>query len=1187
MRDSIGRIYLCKPNGVLLGAIEGVTESTARLKRSVSSTWELSFEVQRYISVDGELHESSYYQSIGEMMELFMSYPKDARFVIDAEPSIVGDGVTEKKTITAHSIEAELSNKLLKQFKVNCGTKDSQEYLVGYYNDEGDFVNVNLNPYTNLPVDYIVVWNNYAEELTTEREKIAALDLRVSTVSGLIQNKDCYEYLHDFLRSYPRIECDPLVEGGCNIYLHELSAENEYGYELFVGSEEGTFTQEYLLTGIDNLINYYQTYGKQLSMLDLAIEKAHASGWTVGNIPIDIAHKKYNFDIDKQDILSFFKSKCTQTMKVIFDFDRYDRRVNIIDIANTDDEHDTGVFLSYRNLVKQIDIKTSSQDGIRTKFVPTGNENLGVLYANFGEYDIVNLNWFMDKINEYGENQYVTAELHDKYHAWEDYRYSTPVSYDVNGTTMSFDSRRDAYRELTKKYNQYTIDIDAIKNKLPNDGCSIDYTTFTFKELNIAYKAYFNALETLEQLYMSDVGAVSFDRDTLIALDGHGNECTSIKDTFYWLDFCCYYYTIIPNVINALRIYVKTDEHGTMSEENPEQYDAEKGEWIENLGGNPWYNGDAKRVTENMSDEFMYDMSLYGTVELAAKKKAWQECAATLYKVGYVLQNGVVVEDVPLEDYEYNTPDETGWNRLSDEQKQKYTSEASFERQLNEYLNYVSTWVRENALTHGETKGVIQMAQDALDELQPKVDALEADQARIDEIRKQIASEVTWENWEGGFTEEELEIMYTLVREADYTNNNILITSLDDIATTVDAQEELYVDATTALYERSRPQLTFDVGVDNLFAIPEFECMADSVDLLNYIRVSIGLYDDEFVRLRVTDIEENPLILDDELTLKFSNMTYTLQGVNDLANLFNSMNGTSTSSSSGSSNGSSNGSGTYGNNDAQIQIANNMLNALLKSKTYTNSVSQTVVNQLSSDGITKILMAGSGLFDKLESGDLRISGECLVDYIKSLNWNDVTKEGSIIRVADGTFSLGNAKLTWDGHEMVIDGSVRISGHVIADFITSEEVETQFENVFEDLASAEGLIQINGHHIHGKLESQNGEYYIDVDNGEAIMPFLRITESGATYSGELDNATGTINHVSGSFDGTLHNVDGTATDLEVSGVFKNSHAYTTLLSNGRIVGVDESGNIGYLDDPYGAAIADLDRRVKALEDASGS
>lgn len=1173
MRDDIGVIYLCKPNGVLLGAIEGVNEDSAKLKRSVSDTWQLTFEVQRYLSVDGELHESNYYQSIGELMEIFITYPKDARFVIDAEPAIVGDGVTEKKTVTAHSIEAELSDKLLKQFKVNCGTKDSQEYLVGYYDDEGEFVNVNLNPYTNLPVDYIVVWNNYAEELVTERAKIAALDLRVSTVSGLIQNRDCYEYLHDFLRNYPRIGCDTLVDGGCNIYLHELLAENEYGYELYVGSEEGTFTQEYLLTGIDNLIRYYQTYEKQLSMLDLAIEKAHAAGWSVGNVPTDIAHKKYNFSIDKQDILAFFKSKCTQTMKVIFDFDRYNRRVNIIDIANTDEEHDTGIFFTYRNLVKQIDIKTSSQDGIRTKFVPTGNENLGVLYANFGEYDIVNLNWFMDKINEYGEHQYVTPELHDKYHAWEDYRYSTPVSYDVNGTTMSFDSRRDAYRELTKKYNQYTIDIDAIKNKLPNDGCSIDYTTFTFKELNIAYKAYFNALETLEQLYMSDVGAVSFDRDTLIALDGHGNECTSIKDTFYWLDFACYYYTIIPNVLNALRIYVKTDEQGTMSEENPEQYDADKGEWIENLGGNPWYNGDAKRVTENMSDEFMYDMSLYGTVELAAKKKAWQECAATLYKVGYVLQNGVVVEEIPLEDYEYNTPDDAGWARLTDEQKQKYTSKDSFIRQLNEYLNYVSTWVRENALTHGNTKGVIQMAQDALDELQPQVDALEADQVRIDEIRKQIASEVTWENWEGGFTEEELEIMYTLVREADYNNNNILITSLDDIATTVDAQEELYQDATTALYERSRPQLTFEVGMDNLFAIQEFQCMADSVDLLNFIRVSIGLYKDEFVRLRVTEIEENPLIVDDEMTIKFSNMTYTLQGVNDLANLFGSMNGTSTS---GSSAGSSSGSGTYGNNDAEIQIANNMLNALLKSKTYTNSVSQTVVNQLSSDGITKILMAGSGLFDKLESGDLRISGECLTDYIKSLNYDDITKEGSIIKLADGTFSLGDAKLTWDGEVMVIDGSVQISGHVIADFITSDEVQTQFEDVFEDLASADGQIHINGAHILGQLKSQDGEYYIDVENGAMNMPFLTISESGATYSGALDGATGTVS-----------NISGTATDLEVSGAFKNSHAYTTLLSNGRIVGVDESGNIGYLDDPYGAAIADLDRRVKALEDASGS
>ena len=1025
-------IYLCKPGGVMLGALSGIDEEKASLKKSVANTWQLNFDINRYISVNGELVQNEFYESVSEMMELLLTGDENIRFQIDGNPDINGDGKTEKKSVIAHSIECELETKFLKNFSINCGLKESQEYLLGEYDSDGNFINYNLNPYTNLPIDYIVVKNDYADRLREVKEYLADKDLRVSSANGLVQNTSLYPYLQKIYEDFPRLSCDTFYQNGeiiSEIYMTIVDGNNEYGYEVYLGCKNGIFNQSYLIDGIDHLIEYYEEFGSQLSLIDLALEKGHAAGWTVGDIPDDIKSKKFTFSVDSQDILSFFKQKCSQSMKVLFDFDRFNRKVNIIDVATMNTEFDTGVFLTFRNLLNSVNIRSSSTDGIRTVIVPKGNNDLGILYTNFGESSILNLDYFMNKVNEYGEYQYVSEELREKYLNWIKYREEEPYSCTVNGELQSYTSRREAYRELSRQFNQKMVDIDAFKNLLPNDACNIDYTTFPFKDLNIAYKAYMNALEALEQMYMTDVGAVSFKRDTQYAVDANGNEVTSIYDTFYGLDFDCYYYTIIPNVMKALMIYVDTKGKDYLDPNDPDQYNSETGDWIEREGGNPLYNENPKIVTENMSDVWLYDMKLYGIVELEAKQKAWRSVAGVIYKPGYVLKNGQVVDPIPAEGFTYNTADAAGYVRLSDEQKQKFTNEDSFIKSLNEYLDYVDPNVRDNKLTKDRTKGVIAMAQDRVAELQPQLDAMLEEQENIQKVRSKIADDVAIENWI--FTEDELKLIYTLSKESDYTNKNILITNLDTIATTVDAQEALYQDALIELSERSQPQLSFTIDLDNIFELDDFKCFREHVDLLNFIRLSIGLYQDDFVKLRVISIKTNPLIKSEELELEFSNMTYSLQGYNDLSALFDTMNSGSSGSGGG---GSGSGGGVYGDNDAEIQIANNMLSALLRSKPYTKSVSDTVINNLSNDGITKVIMASSGIFDKLETGDMVISGDCITDHIKSSNYDEETGTGSYLALKDGTFSYADGKLTWDGQKLKIAGDVEIESKTATEIV---------------------------------------------------------------------------------------------------------------------------------------------------------
>lgn len=1145
----MNKIYLCKPTGIILGVLNGIEEISASLKESISDLWELRFEVNRYVSVNGELVQTNYYESINEMMELLLEdieNNKKYRFLIDNEPEISGDGKNEKKSITAHSIECELQNKFLRGFKINCGTSSSQEYLVGKYRDDDknkEFLKYNINPYTQLPIDYIVVQNNYKDIFTAVKEYLQSNsnDWNINTTTGQITNTsnvDIVSYLVNLYNTYPRLSCDTYYAidnvassstyGSyickCISYLYTVANPASKVMDIYMtgqidGQTEKLYTKERFFASIDKLISYYTEYGSQLSLINLALEKVEMNNWSVGEVPDTIKNKYFTFSLDNaQDVLSFFKETCTQAMKVIFDFDRYSRKVNIIDITNTDKEHDTGVVITFRNLMKSFSVKEASDEGAKTKYKPTGGNNLNVQYVNFGEDYIVNLDYFMNKINEYGEYQYVTKELRDKYFNWKKYRDEDKYTYN----SITYDSRRKAYSSLTKQYNELIIKVDEIKNRVPNDGCKVDYTTYSFKELCTAYTAYINALGALEKLYMNDVGAVSFNASETKALDINGKECLSIKETMYWYDFDSYYNTIIPNVLNALKMYVKTDEQGNFVTASKDA----NGNWVEVTGGNSWYNADATRVSKSKTEAYIYDMSLYGIIELKNKKKAWLECSASLYKSGFILVDGKPVADIPADNvnYTYNTPDDTGWALLKDnngayDYQKNFTSKDSYIKNLNSYFDYVSTIERDNSLIGTTSKGVIELTKEAIDKLQKDVDTYTASMAEINTEREKLAKEVDLLNGTAiSFTNAEKVILNTLLREADYSNDNILTTNLNDIATTVEVQEELYQDTLIALSEKSQPQLSFSTELDNLFALKDFECMNTSVNLYNYIRIAIGLYQEDIIKLRIINIERNPLIYTTDLTIEFSNMTYSLSGISDLAYLIGqNSNGSSSGSSSSSSSSST---GTYGNNDAEITITNNMLNALLKNNNFNTAIGSSVVNNIvTNSNNLKTLIA-----TELNIGNTKITGDDITTgAIKSTNYV-VNGAGIKIDLDDGTISSksfnidskGNAIFSGDIEGLNVTGAT-IKSSSISCGVTSNNVYTENFSVSSDgalvakNATINGIINATGGTFGGNISSTaiitGGSFISQLDSDKTTIHGGKITINAAS----INSSTKQISH----------------------------------------------------------------------------
>ena len=126
----MGKLYLCKPNRVILGSPTGLIEDSCSLTTHTADIWELSFDVYRYITDEyGNYVQSDYYESIAQNMELYLETEQTCTFFrIDSNPIRKNDGIQEITSVTAHSIECELQNKILNNFKANCGTIDSLEY---------------------------------------------------------------------------------------------------------------------------------------------------------------------------------------------------------------------------------------------------------------------------------------------------------------------------------------------------------------------------------------------------------------------------------------------------------------------------------------------------------------------------------------------------------------------------------------------------------------------------------------------------------------------------------------------------------------------------------------------------------------------------------------------------------------------------------------------------------------------------------------------------------------------------------------------------------------------------------------------------------------------------------------------------------------------------------------------------
>ena len=215
-----------------------------------------------------------------------------------------------------------------------------------------------------------------------------------------------------------------------------------------------------------------------------------------------------------------------------------------------------------------------------------------------------------------------------------------------------------------------------------------------------------------------------------------------------------------------------------------------------------------------------------------------------------------------------------------------------------------STISEETFIAHHQEYETYQDYIEELDELittkRAKVAASRATQQTLLDTMSSLASRAGLEYYKGTlFTENDIAVIRSLYREADYKNENILITNIDDEASTAVKANDLYEDAEQRLDVEAVPQLNWTVTSANLFAMKDFQALRNQLQVGSFVNLYYGgsLYDPatetfidrQTLKFRVTEIDFDGINYDGTFTLTFSDMVQTKMYRNDLESLLGTM----------------------------------------------------------------------------------------------------------------------------------------------------------------------------------------------------------------------------------------------------------------------------------------------------------
>lgn len=877
-RPEPSKVYLAQPSGEIVCCLNGIQENTCSFNGNGQDLSTISFTVDRFIEIDGELVESNGYEYLHKFMRL---YVENIGWFILKEPDISNDGVKETKSFTADSDEVEFMQADLVGFKINCGTVDSREMMI---------------------------------------------DSNVEVIDGV-----------------------------------KLPKER---------------------------VKFYYPEKPELSLLNILIEDYPA--WKIGYVDtkpkiydedtstptsIQLKDEIGKFSVDSQNIYSFMTQDIQQFFECILVFDNLHHIINAYRVENIG--KDTNINIGFRNFQNSNEI-TVDENNIYTRYTVAGADNLGISYVNFGSNQIEYLH------DHFLNQKFLSKELIVKYKKWRDY----------------VESIRPNYITLSKQYNAKQDVISELKNRVPLDGCSTDWSTYESVDALQTVKTTYQAqLLGYEKLYVDKDG--NFD-ETALKASKDANDYYQIKDV------------IIPS------IDIEIANRALPTSEGEKDYiDSWETDW--KLYGLDELQVKIDMYTNSLSllKENHYDLSYDDYVLLVKKYADLVDTAQKAYdkamKTGTTEQQKKALE--ALQNAKANSA--------------KYPSH-TLDSQNNMHKQYLDTVYQLDA-THFDS------CKSAFNNRTIEVGDAERELETIYEQRAQLAYNVDKKNWKDnqniGFTKQDLIELHRLYNDTDYTNESVLTVRTDTTDQIIDTQYKLFKLAMDDLYSSAQPQYKYTTSLDSFLPHIQYQEWSKELSLFNYLW--LGVRDDNVVKLRLIGYDFNPMVYDNKLNLSFTNMIRGRNKRNDFIEILKKNSNTAKNKITSDYNSSKK------DDDASIHLTSGLLQQILSSGAFGNKVNSIINGQfgnLSGDYIyTKNLEA-----EMIKTIDIKAENG-FFQYLRT----ELLSAGSIV-ADDATFKKLEALVA--NIDNLLAGTISAElGHIIK--LTAKNVQID-EAVIRDLIASQ-------------------------------------------------------------------------------------------------------------------------------------
>ena len=837
--------------------------------------------------------------------------------------------------------------------------------------------------------DILTTENGQTVLFETLTGKSNDVNLRAFRVSNGYQYLDVYMYVYVqgigfFQLQYPTVQNDGIHQKKiCKAYSIEKELMDKDWLDLKINTAQPDSLQCLVDGNVDDqgfpidYITFYNPYNPKLSLLDILLEKV--PDWKIGYVSGTLTTTYDSsgnmiqgksigrYQEDNINLYAFLTATLGPKIECLFTFDTSNRMINAYD--KDDLQFNTNIYIGFRNLINSVEL-TVDQDSVITRLRCYGDNELTIRNVNYGSDQLVNLDYFV-------QQPWMTEELAEKVKTWlkarddnrsaykaaairsaELYSQIQELIYRVPSDDLNLSNFKSAnktelqqlmwYYEAVMATWQVQIDhADGSKPQtVPGTSSNIkgNYTQVVRPIANSDASHLVKVYHPKETLKNSSSTAPSwFEYDYTV---DHQYYLTNMKDNPKVPGYYTYYQIvtyIIPNIVTAANI-LQAQANGYTD------YDIRHDEQLQYL------------------QDWESNWDLYGTQELQNKK-------ASLSNQVEILQKQYSRE----------------WNKMDPDDRAEYSHlDAVYQISHSEYVEaYVKLYGIDNFLADVAKSGAAPVGSQKYNELKQKYSGIKCIQTKLDQLYAKLGKEDSMDettlygkyniavktqtdmvnpvspyytdsngnivyNFE--FTQEDMKIIRPLLIDTDYTNTNILSTSIDTAQTEIEHEQQLFDDSCQKLSELAQPQMKFQISLDNLMRLPQFqqwiidgneeiikefgdelttedkhkilthrEVLAPQTytennelwrairsyninvrkefSLLRYIWV--GIRDDYSLKLRVVGITYNPCQIEPDLQIEFSNMISSRSGRTDFTDILQTQNQRSAKNSVGIGTGDS------------------------------------------------------------------------------------------------------------------------------------------------------------------------------------------------------------------------------------------------------------------------------------------